>query len=134
MTIQELYHDDTFNNVVYFLNECGFSFLEDLKTFDFDELLFVPGVSENIIEEAKNLYFDSQNAQKQESNCAEASEECFPVPFTGTIEAIHTSVDFSKNIDLNDLFFQCADSLHSIFQKVSRPDQIARRKAFIAGM
>lgn len=37
MTIQELYHDDRFNNVVYFLNECGFSFLEDLKTFDFDD-------------------------------------------------------------------------------------------------
>lgn len=134
MTIQELYHDDRFNNVVYFLNECGFSFLEDLKTFDFDELLFVPGVSEDIIEEVKNLYFDSQNAQKQESSYAESSEECSPAPFAGTIEAIHTSVDFSKNIDLDDLILQCTDFLNSIFQKVSRPDQIAGLRAFIADM
>lgn len=39
MTIQELYYDERFNNVVYFLSECGFSSLEDLKDFDFDELL-----------------------------------------------------------------------------------------------
>ena len=67
MTIQELYYDDGFSNVVYFLSECGFSFLEDLKAFDFDELLFVPGVSEDIIEEAKRLYFDSKNVQEQEN-------------------------------------------------------------------
>ena len=49
MTIQELYYDDRFNNVVYFLSECGFSFFVDLTGFVFDELLFVPGVSEFII-------------------------------------------------------------------------------------
>ena len=37
MTIQELYYDERFNNVVYFLSECGFSSLEDLK--DFEEFL-----------------------------------------------------------------------------------------------
>ena len=36
MTIQELYYDDRFSNVVYFLSECGFSSLEYLKDFDFD--------------------------------------------------------------------------------------------------
>ena len=78
MTIQELYYDERFNNVVYFLSECGFSSLEDLKDFDFDELLFVPGVSEDIIEDVKKLYVDIQNVQEQKTDRETANEKDFP--------------------------------------------------------
>lgn len=50
------------------MSECGFSSLEDLKDFDFDELLFVPGVSEDIIEDVKKLYVDIQNVQEQKTD------------------------------------------------------------------
>lgn len=56
MTIQELYCDEKFNSILYFLNERGFSSFDDLQFFDFDELFFVPGVSADIAESAKNLY------------------------------------------------------------------------------
>ena len=51
MTIQELYYDAKFSSIVYFLNERGFSSFDNLQSFDFDELFFVPGVSADIIEE-----------------------------------------------------------------------------------
>lgn len=119
MTIQELYYDDRFSNVVYFLSECGFSFLEDLKAFDFDELLFVPGVSEDIIEEAKRLYFDSQNVQEQEPGCEAVNEENTSVLARETIESISLSVDFSQEVELQNLFLQCTDSLRSVIQGIA---------------
>lgn len=134
MTIQELYCDHRFNNVVYFLSECGFSFLEDLKAFDFDELLFVPGVSENIIEEAKRLYLDSQNVQEQEPAYEAVTEEDPSALVTETIASISSSVDFSPKVELQNLLLQCTDSLRSIFQEVSSSNQIAGLRAFVEDM
>ena len=98
MTIQELYYDERFNNVVYFLSECGFSSLEDLKDFDFDELLFVPGVSEDIIEDVKKLYVDIQNVQEQKTDRETANEKDFPTLSAEAIKPIPLSVNFSKDI------------------------------------
>ena len=56
MTVQELYKEQKFSAVIYYLNENGFFSLADLETFDFDSLLFVPGIDEAIAYEAKELY------------------------------------------------------------------------------
>lgn len=56
MTIQNLYCEEEFSNIVYYLNECGFFSIEELQSFDFDELFFVPGISDSIVAEAKALY------------------------------------------------------------------------------
>lgn len=96
MTIQELYYDERFNNVVYFLSECGFSSLEDLKDFDFDELLFVPGVSEEIIEDVKKLYVDIQNVQEQKADRETANEKDFRTLSAEVIKPIPLSVNFSS--------------------------------------
>lgn len=124
MTIQELYYDERFNNVVYFLSECGFSSLEDLKDFDFDELLFVPGVSEEIIEDVKKLYVDIQNVQEQKADRETANEKDFRTLSAEVIKPIPLSVNFSKDIELQNIFLQCTDSLRAIFKRVSSQDQI----------
>lgn len=56
MTIEELYSEPCFEAVVYYLKQNGFSFLEDLASFDFDELYFVPNLESDIVEQAKSLY------------------------------------------------------------------------------
>lgn len=134
MTIQELYYDDRFSNVVYFLSECGFSSLEDLKDFDFDELLFVPGVSEDIIEDVKKLYVDIQNVQEQKTDRETANEKDFPTLSAEAIKPIPLSVNFSKDIELQNIFLQCTDSLRAIFKRVSSQDQIAGFRSAIANM
>lgn len=134
MTIQELYYDERFNNVVYFLSECGFSSLEDLKDFDFDELLFVPGVSEDIIEDVKKLYVDIQNVQEQKTDRETANEKDFPTLSAEAIKPIPLSVNFSKDIELQNIFLQCTDSLRAIFKRVSSQDQIAGFRSAIANM
>lgn len=134
MTIQELYYDERFNNVVYFLSECGFSSLEDLKDFDFDELLFVPGVSEEIIEDVKKLYVDIQNVQEQKADRETANEKDFRTLSAEVIKPIPLSVNFSKDIELQNIFLQCTDSLRAIFKRVSSQDQIVGFRSVIANM
>jgi hypothetical protein len=42
--------------MLFYLKEHGFITLDSLARFDFDELLFVPGISESLISEAKQIY------------------------------------------------------------------------------
>lgn len=55
-SILTLYSDKRFERILYYLKERGFLTLDALARFDFDELQFVPGVSEALIFEAKHLY------------------------------------------------------------------------------
>lgn len=55
-SIVPLYSDERFEKILYYLKERGFITLDALARFDFDELLFVPGVSEALILEAKQLF------------------------------------------------------------------------------
>jgi DNA repair protein RadC len=55
-SIFTLYSDERFEKILYYLRERGFTTLGALVRFDFDELLFVPGVSEALILEAKQLF------------------------------------------------------------------------------
>ena len=55
MTIKELLVGAQFESIVFYLNEQGFTSPLELAGFDFDELLFVPGVSEEAIEQCKAI-------------------------------------------------------------------------------
>ncbi len=55
-SIFSLYDDEKFEKILYYLKEQGIIEIADLATFDFNELLFVPGVSESLILEAKQLF------------------------------------------------------------------------------
>jgi DNA-binding CsgD family transcriptional regulator len=55
-SIFSLYSDEKFERIRYYLKEQGIIKISDLATFDFNELLFVPGISESLILEAKQLF------------------------------------------------------------------------------
>lgn len=55
-SIFTLYSDERFEKILYYLKERDVITLDALARFDFDELLFVPGVSESTISDAKQLF------------------------------------------------------------------------------
>ncbi|MHC1717218.1 MAG: sigma factor-like helix-turn-helix DNA-binding protein [Acidaminococcaceae bacterium] len=60
--IEEIYKDKKYDKVVYYFKEKGIMTAEDLVTFDFNELMFVPGLSDELIYEARKVfqYFDGE--------------------------------------------------------------------------
>lgn len=77
-SIFTLYSDERFEKIRYYLKERGFITLDALARFDFDELLFVPGVSESMILETKqlfSLYDISSLTAGETSNTAESVYE-----------------------------------------------------------
>lgn len=81
--------------MLFYLKEHGFITLDSLARFDFDELLFVPGISESLISEAKQIYSlynatsltakeiqdttkaITEEVTESEKNLASTIQECF---------------------------------------------------------
>ena len=61
MKIKEVLKDIKFEQIVFYLEQNSFSKIEDLDRFDFDELYFVPGVDDSLIEEVRNIYEENKN-------------------------------------------------------------------------
>ncbi len=55
MTIKELLAEPQYECIVFFLSEHGYIYPHDLVGFDFDELFFVPGVTDEIFEKSKRI-------------------------------------------------------------------------------
>ncbi|HQK35430.1 MAG TPA: DNA-directed RNA polymerase subunit alpha C-terminal domain-containing protein, partial [Spirochaetales bacterium] len=80
-SIFTLYSDERFEKICYYLKERGFITLDALAHFDFNELMFVPGVSEFMISEAKQLFSlccissltADETSNTTESTCEEIS-------------------------------------------------------------
>lgn len=73
-SIYTLYRDEKFEKIRYYLKERGFITLDTLMHFDFDELLFVPGVSELLISEAKQLFSLYESLSSTAEETASATE------------------------------------------------------------
>lgn len=73
-SIYTLYKDERFEKIRYYLKERGFISLDALVNFDFDELLFVPGVSGLLISEAKQLFFLYGSPSSTAEETASAAE------------------------------------------------------------
>lgn len=56
MTLDNLLAEERFDAARYYLKENGFLVVSDLVSFDFDELYFVPGIDETLIDEIKERY------------------------------------------------------------------------------
>lgn len=65
MRIEELFDEDIFDLVVIFLRENDILSAEELEKFDFDRLMFVPGVSTSTMEKAIVKYNDYVRDKKQ---------------------------------------------------------------------
>ena len=86
-----IYADDKFSRIRFYLQEVGISTLEELAMFNFDELLFVPGVSEANRNAAKEIFSHFQN-----SSIAISGNRNLPLTSkTSTLEDI-------KTVDLQD--------------------------------
>ena len=68
MTIKELLPDAQYEGIVFYLSEQGFSSPLDLNDFDFDELYFVPGVSDDAIEQCKEILSRYMETASQDDN------------------------------------------------------------------
>ena len=70
MTIKELLPDNQYDGIVFFLNEHGYTSPLDLSGFDYDELYFVPGVSDTAVEKCRDILTAYINLQKLEEESA----------------------------------------------------------------
>lgn len=74
LKIEDLYDDNRFDLIVFYLAKNGILFSDDLAAFDFSELMFVPGISDDLIADARSLYLKSisedytENIQKAETS------------------------------------------------------------------
>lgn len=83
-SIFTLYSDERFEKILYYLKERGFTTLDALERFDFDELLFVPGVSKALILEAKQVFSlcsapsvaSEETSSTMEPSCEDALASC----------------------------------------------------------
>lgn len=64
MTIKELLPETQYDGIVFFLNEHGYTSPLDLSDFDYDELYFVPGVSDQAVEKCRDILTAYMNLQK----------------------------------------------------------------------
>lgn len=64
MTIKELLSETQYDGIVFFLNEHGYTSPLDLSDFDYDELYFVPGVSDQAVEKCRDILTAYMNLQK----------------------------------------------------------------------
>lgn len=88
MTFAEtIYVDDRFAKMRFYFQEQGVCTLEDLECFDFDELLFVPGLSTDDVSAAKELFLATKDGNFFLSDKNEA-------PFT--IETGHDATNNSS--------------------------------------
>lgn len=86
-SIFTLYSDEKFERILYYLKERGFVTFDDLASFDFDELLFVPGVTESLVLEAKQLfssYSKDSLSVPEITNTSEAVSEDLHVPYNNS--------------------------------------------------
>ena len=66
MTIMELLSETQYDGIVFFLNEHGYTSPLDLSDFDYDELYFVPGVSDQAVEKCRDILTAYINLQRSE--------------------------------------------------------------------
>ncbi|MCL2111271.1 MAG: hypothetical protein FWH32_03270 [Clostridiales bacterium] len=56
--VEAIYADEKFERIRFYFQECGINTLEDLSTFNFNDLMFVPDVSENDIAAAMEVFIN----------------------------------------------------------------------------
>ena len=124
MTIEELYSEPCFEAVVYYLKQNGFSFLEDLASFDFDELYFVPNVESDIVEQAKSIY---------QSVAGSALEICEEVALSETPSKNETCSGGSvEEAPLSAIISDCCDKLKMLAEQAKKPDLLQKITHFLA--
>ncbi len=61
LSVDEIFKETKYDRILFYLRERGIADSDALKSFDFAELSFVPGVTEELIDEAQSLYQTSSS-------------------------------------------------------------------------
>ena len=119
MSIKDLYNSPEYNDVLFYFSERGFSKLEDLAAFDFDELYFVPGLSEETIEAAKELFRSAKDSPDEP--CVEIeNHECAPKDLA---EDLVTKEALSQEIEA------CCEAMQQAIGSIASIEELdAKRK------
>lgn len=114
MTLDNLLAEEKFGAARYYLKENGFLVVSDLDSFDFDELYFVPGIDEILIDEIKERYERETSGSTIEENVVKQ------------VELIDTQVEVAEGPKANDtemideavqpIFTECYASLESVLK------------------
>ncbi|MFA5637928.1 MAG: DNA-directed RNA polymerase subunit alpha C-terminal domain-containing protein [Anaerovoracaceae bacterium] len=59
--ISEFFSEEKYDKIIYYLESQGVLALADLLEFDFNELLFIPGITEGIVAEVKEIIYEHYN-------------------------------------------------------------------------
>lgn len=121
MSINDLYISPEYAGVLYYLSERGFSKLEDLAAFDFDELFFVPGLSEETIEAAKELFLNAKDRPDDPSAESEDHE-------SGTndlAEAVVTEAVLSQTIEA------CCEAMQQAIGRFTSAEGVKKKRETI---
>lgn len=108
--IEELYSDQKFDLIVFYLKEYGIILADSLQCFDFNKLNFVPGVAPELVEEAKQLYFSfaipaAEELAAGEQNTAQpmVEFEFKPQKFDECCESIEDEIELDKEPEKQSL-------------------------------
>ena len=96
-SIDTLYRDDKYEKIRYYLKERGFITLDDLVHFDYAELLFVTGVSEFLISEAKQLFSLYKRSSLMAKETTSARQPVCEVNFTSIENVDIVDIDEAEN-------------------------------------
>ena len=121
MSINDLYISPEYAGVLFYLSERGFSKLEDLAAFDFDELFFVPGLSEETIEAAKELFLNAKDRPDDPSAELEDHE-------SGTndlAEAVVTEAVLSQTIEA------CCEAMQQAIGRFTSVEGVKKKRETI---
>ncbi|MCA5011774.1 MULTISPECIES: sigma factor-like helix-turn-helix DNA-binding protein [unclassified Enterococcus] len=75
-----LFEDSKFKKIQYFLNEQGITDFDELCAFDLDEIIFIPGLSIEIIEEFKENVYSYKEEAKTKLSMLNNSNEYLEIP------------------------------------------------------
>ncbi len=123
MSLNDLYNDPVYNDILFYLSERGFSSSEDLASFDFDELFFVPGLSEELIESAKALFLSAKNS-------ADESESKDEEPEAGSENVLPAGKkEYAQDLVITEIEACCEAMQQAIGSCESADDVNSKRRA-----
>jgi hypothetical protein len=96
LTIDDLYADVKFDRVRFYLQERGLSNLDFLTCFDFNDLMFVPGLSEETVISAKDIY---KQALRNENDEIELESGTLVLDSNSTQQCVYLPIPIASNVE-----------------------------------
>lgn len=131
MTIQNLYCEEKFNNIVYYLNECGFFSIEELQSFDFDELFFVPGISDSIVAKVKALYsvaieksIPLESRTREQNTFGASNPQSEACPRTRLTSSVSTE-------DIQQELAECATLMYESVRSIKSKNKLSEIREYV---